>query len=174
MPRPPTWTIEVRCKDGDQPPLTAEVSAHTALEALAAASTSGLDATWPDYVTVIAHPSSKHGHQFQVSCRCGADWGFQDRRNTLRVLRETIPNHHGWGRCEQRWPDTRSPAQPEPLNSVGAEIRQRREMASLTQAQLAKAVGVSPATISTAERVLGGVSHQTIGRIRTALDEVGA
>ena len=44
----------------------------------------------------------------------------------------------------------------------------------MSQAQLAEAVGVSPATISTAERVLGGVSPQTVGRIRTALDEAGA
>ena len=35
----------------------------------------------------------------------------------------------------------------------------------MSQAQLAKAVGVSPTTISTSERVLGGVSPQTMGRI---------
>ena len=44
----------------------------------------------------------------------------------------------------------------------------------MSQAELAKAVGVSPATISISERVLGGISTQTVGRIRTALDEVGA
>ena len=185
MPRLPIWTIEARCKDGDQPPLTAEVPAHNALEALASTvadlaaaprpaarpSPRQLDATWPDCVKVIAHPSSTHGHQFKVSCRCGADWGVQDRRRTLHVLNEVIPNHHGPGRCEENWPENRSPAQPGPLNAVGAEIRQRREAAKMSQAQLAKAAGLSPATISTAERVLGGVTSQTLGRIRTALDE---
>ena len=188
MPRPPIWTIEARCKDGDQPPVTAEVPAHSALEALASTvadlvaaprpaarpSARQLDATWPDYVTVLAHPSSTRGYQFSVKCRCGANWGVQDRRRALHVLNEIIPNHHGPRRCEDRWPENRSPAQPEPLNTVGAEIRQRREAAKMSQGQLAKAVGVSPTTISIAERVLGGVAPQTMGRIRTALDEAGA
>lgn len=108
MPRPPIWAVEVRCNDGDQPPLIAEVPAHSALEAL--------ESTVADLVA----------------------------------------------------------APPGPLNTAGAEIRQRREAAKMSQAQLAKAVGVSPATISTAERVLGGVTPQTMGRIRTALDEAGA
>ena len=189
MSRRPIWTIEARCKDGDEPTLAVEIVAHSALAALASAvaelvaapgptaagsSRRQLDATWPDCVTVMAHPSSTHGHQFSVKCRCGADWGVQDRRRSLHVLNETIPNHHGPGRCEDRWPENRSPAQPGPLNTVGAEIRQRREAAGMSQGQLAEAVGVSPATISTSERVLGGISPQTMGRIRTALDEVGA
>lgn len=187
MPLPPTWTVEVRCKDGDQPPLTAEVPAHSALEALASTvadlvaaprpaarlSPRQLDATWPEYVTVLAHPSSTHGHRFNVKCRCGADWGVQDRHRALHVLNEIVPNHHGPGRCEDRWPENRSPTQPGPINAVGTEIRHRREAAKMTQSQLAKIVGVSPTTISIAERVLGGVTPQTIGRIRTALDEAG-
>ena len=169
MPRPPTWTIKVRCKNGEEPPLLAEVPAHSALEALASTvadlvaaprpaarpSPRQLDATWPEYVTVLSHPSSTQGHQFSVTCRCGDDWGVQDRHRALYVLRESIPNHHGPGRCDERWPENRSPDQAGPLNAAGAEIRQRREAAKMTQAQLAKAVGVSPGTISTAERVLG-------------------
>lgn len=189
MLHPPTWTIEARCEDRSHPPLTVKIAANSALEALAsmvaelvatpravaaAASPRQLDATWPDCVSVIACPSTTHGDQFSVKCRCGADWGTQDRRRSLLVLRETIPNHHGPGRCEDRWPENRSPAESEPANTVGAEIRQRRTAAGLSQAQLAEAVGVSPATISTAERVMGGVSGNTIGRIRTALEEVEA
>ena len=178
----PIWAVEARCKDGSQPPLIVEIAAHSPTEALAAAVAElvagpvpvRLDATWPDCVTVIAHPSSTpSGDRYSVTCRCGASWGTQDRRLTLNLLRDTIPNHHGPGRCEDRWPENCTPT-PEPVNTTGAEIRQRREAAGMSQAQLAEAVGVSPATISISERVLGGVSPQTVGRIRTALDEAGA
>lgn len=183
MPRPPIWTIEARCKDGDQPPLIVEIAAHSALEALTSAAAEltaagpaprQLEATWPDYVTVMAHPSTTHGHRFSIRCLCGADWGIQDRGRALYVLRETIPNHHGPGRCEGLWPENRSPAQPGPLNQAGAEIKRRREAAKMSQARLAEAAGVSPATISTAERVLGGVSPLTMRRIHAALDEANA
>ena len=122
MPRPPIWTIEVRCKDGDQPSLSVEVPAHSALEALTSTvaelgdALRRLDAAWPTCVTVLAHPSPTRGHQFSVKCRCGADWGVQDRCPSLHVLNDIVPNHHGPGRCEDRWPENRTPTQPEPAS----------------------------------------------------------
>ena len=183
MSRQPIWIVEARCPDGDLPPLTVEIAANTSVEALASAvaelvaaglSPRQLDATWPDCVTVLACPSTTHGDQFIVKCRCGADWGTRGRRQTMNLLQDTIPNHHGPGRCADRWPENLAPSQPAPANTAGVEIRQRRTAAGLSQAQLAEAAEVSKATISAAERVLGGVTAQTMGRIRTALDEVGA
>ena len=112
------WEIEVRCKDGNHPPLTVEIAANSGLEALSSAVDDlvaegaahiGLDATWPDCVTVQDHASTPPGERFRVTCRCGADWGIQNRRLALNVLRDTIPNYHGPGLCEDRWPENRTP-----------------------------------------------------------------
>ena len=138
----PIWAIEVRCKDGDRPPLSVEIAAHSALEALASATAelaasaldpAKLDAEWPAGVTVTTMPSSPLSELFLIECRCGGNWGQVDRRRALWILKDAIAQYHGPGRCEGRWPENR-PSAPESVNAVGAAIRQRREAAGISQA----------------------------------------
>lgn len=179
MTRRLLWTVNVRRSDGDDEALNVEIAASSAVGALISAVAELVDARpdlvsrlvpdevdgldeWPDYVTV----SRMSGGGFVVECRCGAVW--DNARPGL--VAETVATYHGPSRCEPRWPENRLAVEPPPDNADGKQIRQRRVAAGMTQAQLAEAAGVSAPTISTAERIPGGVSGEMLARIFNTLD----
>ena len=182
MARNPIWRIEARCDDSTTPSLNIEIAARSGVEALAAAVAELIadnprlkadplptEVPRPAHVTVTSHGRDL----WTVKCRCGAIWDTVKRSYCLRILTSMIPTHHDHGQCEDRWPQNR-PATVEPVNKIGAKIREARESNGMTQAELAEHAGCSPATISAAEVAAGRVSDESLRRITDTLNRLGS